>query len=169
MKKYKYFSSLLLCILFISLFPVTAYANSSWVWISETRPYDVLPFVMMVTLLTEALAINRLPKIRQPRKVLCFVVLGNLCSFGAPYLFQYLACVSQKIYTFSQALEHLPVYTVGVGYLIVTLLVETPIVYFSLKKHTDNNRRLLFSILLSNVITTLFTALTERLLCRGLW
>ena len=32
---------------------ITAFANSSWVWISETRPDDLLPFVIAGTLIIE--------------------------------------------------------------------------------------------------------------------
>lgn len=40
------------------LLGVRVYANSSWVWISETRPFDVLPWVAAVTILIEAAAVR---------------------------------------------------------------------------------------------------------------
>jgi len=48
-------SSLLL--LLICFLPITACANSSWVWIAETRPIDILPFVVVGTLVFETMVI----------------------------------------------------------------------------------------------------------------
>lgn len=169
MRKYRSLTSASLCFLLILFFSLPVYANSSWRWISETRPYDVLPFVVIVTLLAETVTIGRWAAIREYGRVFCFVLVGNLCSFAAPYLFQYLVCASEQLYSFSQALEHLPVYIVGAGYLVVTLLVELPIVYFSLRKSAQNKPRLLPAILCINVITTIFTAIVERIFCRGMW
>ena len=53
MKKYKHLSALLLILIFMPVLMLNVYANSSWVWISETRPYDILPFVIVITLVIE--------------------------------------------------------------------------------------------------------------------
>ena len=63
MKKYKLFSMFVISSLCALSFPMLASANSSWVWISETRPYDILPFVVIGTLLIETVAVNLVGKI----------------------------------------------------------------------------------------------------------
>jgi len=52
-------------------------ANSSWHWISKTRPWDVLPFVIIFTLVIEILAIIRFAKIKKLLAVIFTAVLGN--------------------------------------------------------------------------------------------
>ncbi len=143
---------------------LTASANSSWHWISSTRPYDLLPVVIAVTLTVETLALTRIAKVQPFSKVLCIVLLANSVSFAVPYVF-----VDHTPYTFYQALEHVPMYTVGVAYLIMTLLAEIPVVYFTLRKHTDRPKRLLWVTIGANAVTTALAALAERLFCRGSW
>jgi uncharacterized membrane protein (DUF441 family) len=62
-----------------------------------------------------------------------------------------------------------PYYIVRLGYLILTLAVEVPIVWHTLKQHTDSPKKLLNSVVIANVVTTVIVAVTERLLCRGQW
>ena len=52
------------------LFPVNAFADSSWVWISEKRPFDILPWVAMGTILIEWLSIWLIPRTGHAFKVL---------------------------------------------------------------------------------------------------
>ncbi len=52
-------------ILSCALFPAAVFANSSWVWISEKRPYDLLPFVIAGTLIIEIAVIYRIPKMKK--------------------------------------------------------------------------------------------------------
>ena len=140
------------------------YANSSWRWLSETRPYDVLPLAILLTLAVEILGLCVLAKTK-PLKTSLVVILANLLSFAAPYL----CLLGDEIYSFSQALENMPFYTVGIIYLMMTLIIEIPVVYFSLQKETVGGKRLFWTILLTNTATTLITAILERLLCYGRW
>lgn len=153
-------------VLLSAAYPVTAYANSSWHWISRTRPYMLLPAVIVVTLAVEILAVRRMCQKEASGKVVAYVVLGNLLSFAAPYL---LAAIIPEIYTFSQMLEHTPFYTVGFIYLLMTLVIETPLVYGTVQAQSANKRGLLTAILLANVATTGFTAVVERVFCSGSW
>ena len=43
----------------------TAYANSSWHWISSTRPVDILPVVIVTTLLIESVIVIKLSKVKK--------------------------------------------------------------------------------------------------------
>ena len=167
MKKYRVLFATLLSYMYIPMFCVTAFANSSWRWISETRPYDVLPFVVVGTLLIEILGVCLLNKTKAFYKVCFFVSVGNILSFAAPYLF--LRIIPDAIYTYEQMLEHTPFYTVGIAYLLVTLAVEVPTVYYALKKSVQNKKRLLLTVIGANVLTTVFTAIVERVFCAGTW
>lgn len=171
MKKGTIYSVVLACTL---LLPMTAFANSSWHWLTKTRPYDVLPVAIVITLLAEILAINFIPKIKKPLKVFVFVTLGNLLSFAAPYLLWIIDQI--KLFGtdgvsryFTYYTEFQPSYTVGFDYFLITILVEGPIVYFGLKKNASSKKALILTTITVNAVTTAFVAVLERLLCRGAW
>ena len=163
MKRYTGVSAGFIAVWMTCALSLTASANSSWHWISSTRPYDLLPIVIAVTLMVETFAIARLAKVQPFSKVFCMVLLANSVSFAVPYI------GNHTPYTFVQALEHVPMYTVGAAYLVVTLLAEMPVVYLTLRKHTDRPKRLLWVTLGANAVTTVLTALAERLFCHGSW
>lgn len=164
MKPYKGISAGLLAVWTACALALTASANSSWHWISSTRPFDLLPLVMAVTLAIETVALTHIAQVRPTGRVLCIVLLANSLSFAVPYIL-----VDPAPYSYSQLLEHYPVYTVGIAYLIATLLVELPAIWLTLRKNTDRPMRLVLTALGANVVTTLITALAERLFCRGSW
>lgn len=166
MKKYKVLSFLLLAFIFVFICPLNVFANSSWRWISETRPYDVLPFVVILTLVIECLSVCFIAKVKNIPKLIFVVLLANILSFAAPYLFLF---IIPSLYTFEQTLEHTPFYIVGITYLFITLAVEIPTVYFTLKKSSPNPQKLLFTIIGVNVLTTILTAIIERIFCTGSW
>ena len=87
MKKDNLLSTVCLVGILALCFPLVARADSSWVWITETRPYDVLPFVVVGTLLIETLSIWLIPHTRRLSKVFWVVCLGNGLSYAAPYFF----------------------------------------------------------------------------------
>ena len=169
MKKYKLFSMSVISVLGISIFPMLASANSSWVWISETRPYDILPFVIIGTLLIETVAVNLVGKVGNWYKTFFAVLVGNIISFIAPYIGYSNSLYGQIGYTLSQIIDRGPYYTVGAAFLLLTLIVELPIVYFLLKKDADNKKKLALCIVLANIVTTVLVALVERTLCYGRW
>ena len=150
--------------------PGTAWANSSWRWLTQTRPYDVLPFVVAVTLLIEVLAIAFAAGPKAIWRALIAVVAANLLSFAAPYAVEFIGnAVNGAGHTFAEHLEHWPVYTVGLAYLLMTLAVEIPVVYCTLRKQVENRSRLMMAIILANTATTLMVALLERNAARGTW
>ncbi len=137
--KHRSYYILPLAFLFL-LFPATAYANSSWRWISQTRPFDVLPFAVALTLLAEFLFLRFTNRIARPFFLFAAVCLANLASFLLPY-----AIYLNGLYAFEESLEHLPVYIVGLGYLFLTLVAELPVVYCSLRGLVAGKKRLLLS------------------------
>ena len=169
MKKYKLFSMSVISVLGVSAFPMLASANSSWVWISETRPYDILPFVIIGTLLIETVAVNLVGKVDNWYKTFFAVLVGNIISFVVPYIGYSNSLYGQMGYTLSQIIDRGPYYTVGTAFLLLTLIIELPVVYFMLKKDDDSKNKLALCIALANVVTTVLVAVVERTLCYGRW
>lgn len=162
------FMTLTLALIMSFGFSLTAFANSSWVWITATRPYDVLPFVVVFTLVAETWFIAFFCKIESKSRVFVPVLVGNLLSYAMPYIV-YSRSLYGEFYGLKHALDHSPYYTVGTAFLVMTLVAELPVVYLSLKKKAEDKRVLAISIVIINVLTTVAVALVERVLCRGEW
>ena len=160
-------AAVLLCL------PVTVHANSSWHW-GARSPLTVLPWLVLATLLIETLAVWRVNRIRRPWKPFLVVALANLLSFLLPYAF--LGMLPQVFMEhlgfferISYAVASYPYYTVGIAFLLLTLLVEMPVVYFSLRRAVENPKRLLAFIAAANLVSTILAAAAERVFCRGSW
>ena len=153
--------------------PWAALANSSWRWLTKTRPWDILPFVVAVTLLLEILAVWTGLGQKRFFKVAGTVTAANLLSFAAPYAYEWVMTLFDKAhgmsYSFLEHLDHWPVYTVGVVYLLMTLAVEVPVVYRLLHADAKSEKRLLLTIVLANAATTAFAAFMEHMATRGTW
>ena len=146
MKKILILTSFMLCLLC-----TTAYANSSWYWVSQARPYDVLPVAIIVTLFVEIFGIIRFAGTNKIKSILV-ILIGNLASFLTPYLF-----ALNSWYGFENTLNHTPFYNISIGYFIMTLMVEFPVVYFGLQKNCTTRKKLISVIGLTNLTTTAFT------------
>lgn len=73
---------------------------------------------------------------------------------------------------FTHFLTHwkiVPFYTIGVAYLIMTLICEMPLVYNVLKNKTAYKKKLAVTILATNTVTTALAVAAERTLCQGCW
>lgn len=167
MNRYKLITNTVTTSMLIFIFSLTAFANSSWVWISETRPYDVLPFVAIATLIIETAALNGFLKIGNWHRVFTGVLIGNLISFAVPYIGYSNTTPYADYLSLPEILNRGPFYTVGTAFLIMTLAVELPFMYFWLKKDVKNKRLLVLVTVLANVVTTAMVALVERLFCEG--
>mgnify|MGYP001180466595 CR=1 FL=1 len=148
---------------------LTAFANSSWRWISSVRPYTVFPVVIVITLAIECSFIYFFANVKHWGKILLVVGIGNLLSFIAPSLLEWFWGMGQFGIGYLEYLDKLPIYMVSVAYLLLTLLVEVPLVYLFFRKKAESKKRLLLAVLLSNGLTTLFTFVAERLFCHGAW
>ncbi len=176
MKKNKTMFTILVAITLVLLFPITAYANSSWHWVSSSRPLDLFPVVVIITLLLEIISVNYIAKVKDLKRVIPVVSLANLASFVVPYI--WLGVSPRNVYTglddnifnvIKYTVEHTPTFTVSISFLLMTLLVETPIVYLFFKDNVQNKRKLIFNIILINIITTAITFAVERIFCYGEW
>jgi len=158
--------TLIIALILYMLLSTTAYANSSWHWLTKT-PFDILPYTAVLTLLIEYVTIKKLNSIIHPFRLLLIICLANMASFLLPYAT--LLMPSDVGYTFEMSIKYLPIYIVGFGYLFLTLAAEVPIVYISLRNIVTNRKKLLISIITVNVVTTIMVAAIERIFCRGSW
>ena len=113
MKKNLILTPFMLCLLC-----TTAYANSSWHWVSQTRPYDVLPIAIIVTLLVEIIGTIRFAGTNKIKSILV-ILIGNLVSFLTPYLL-----ALNSWYGFENTLNHTPFYNVGIFYFISIVVIN---------------------------------------------
>lgn len=150
------------------LFPAAAYANSSWHWLT-TSPLTLLPFAILFTLLIETCTVVKFAKVAFTKKTFLIICLANLLSFLAPYLERAWRFIPTSGFSLTAAFSKGPYYIIIAGYLILTIIVELPVVYFLLKKDAREKKKLLASILFSNIVTTAFMAVLERLICVGRW
>ena len=162
--------SVAICLLSLTaLLATPVFANSSWRWLSDTRPYDLLPIAIVMTLTIEILVINFLPRVNKLPKTAFWVTLSNLMSFGSTYLVTYLS--SGVVKSFDEMLEYTPVYTIGLWSFLLTAAVEIPLVQWKLSKGFDEKRqcRLLVTLLCVNALTTALVFTLERTLAPGKW
>ena len=61
------------------------FADSSWCWLTDTRPFDILPPVALATIVIEVLAIWLIPNTGKLMKTAVAVILANAASFLLPY------------------------------------------------------------------------------------
>ena len=148
------------------IIPQAVFADSSWCWLTDTRPFDILPPVALATIVIEVLAIWLIPHTGKLMKTAVAVILANAASFLLPYAL----LLNDPVYPkFDDMLNAGPNYIVGAGFVILTLVLEIPIVYNLLKKHSDSKKKLLWSIVGSNIVTTAMVAVIERMVTDGYW
>ena len=140
------------------IIPQAVFADSSWCWLTDTRPFDILPPVALATIVIEVLAIWLIPHTGKLMKTAVAVILANAASFLLPYAL----LLNDPVYPkFDDMLN--------AGFVILTLVLEIPIVYNLLKKHADSKKKLLWSIVGSNIVTTAMVAVIERMVTDGYW
>ena len=153
------------CFVFL-IIPQAVFADSSWCWLTDTRPFDILPPVALATIVIEVLAIWLIPNTGKLMKTAVAVILANAASCLLPYAL----LLNDPVYPkFDDMLNAGPNYIVGAGFVILTLVLEIPIVYNLLKKHVDSKKKLLWSIIGSNIVTTAMVAVIERMVTDGYW
>ena len=163
---------LLWCIVLPGISAITVSANSSWHWVTGS-PMKALPLAVILTLAIETLGILRFGKIRDRLRTFVVVAFANIVSFVAPYIYSASRLLrfygSGWLYPWERAFNNGPNYIIRFAYLLLTLCVEVPLVYFLLKNYSKNKKMFLLSIIIVNVVTTISVAVLERLLCRGKW
>ena len=117
--------SILLIVLLVLCIPKVVYADSSWIWFTTTAPYQLLPFVAVLTIVIEYLMIKNILHIQNKKRVLIAVCISNLVSFMVPYFATY---YQDGVYeTIKQTFESMDFYTINSAYLFLTLIIECPI------------------------------------------
>jgi len=165
MRKYGWMTAVVI----LCLIPTAAFANSSWRWLSETRPYDVLPVVALLTIAIETIAVWLVMQKQHIVRTAVVVVVANLLSFATPYLLMYCEMQIEAIKSFTWLMTEGHYFTVGTAFLLMTLLIEVPVVFCFMRKSAGKKWNLLFTILMVNAVTTLLTAAAERIFCYGQW
>jgi hypothetical protein len=66
-------------------------------------------------------------------------------------------------------LEHSPIYIISGGYLLITLALEVPFICMIISMIVSDGKKLLYSVITVNIITTLLCAIVERIMFRGSW
>lgn len=168
MKREKFGSAALGTAVIMLIMPVLASANSSWHWLTDTRPFDLLPVAAILTIFTEALLLVFKTDKTKMGKVLFFVLAANIASFLLPYTLGF-HFTPHPYDEFTRFLDSAPNYIIGFGYLLLTLATEVPIVYNGLKRNAADKGKFLKWVFIANGITTLMVAIIERAFCRGSW
>lgn len=158
--------NLCIIVLLVLSIPQTVYANSSWMWFTKTAPYELLPFVAALTIAIEYIMILKLLDIRKKNKLLVVVCLANLLSFLLPYGATFYASGYESIMNLFAGMDF---YTINLGYLLLTLLIECPVVYGVIADEVKNNKKCMGIIALSNIVTTVLVIIIERISCKGKW
>lgn len=161
-------SRVLIIAAFISLIPRTVHANSSWIWLTKYRPWDILPPVALATIVIEVLAIWLIPHSGNFTKTALTVILANVVSFVVPYIV-ILEIDFGTYSTINEFMDSYPIYIVGIGYCISTLVLEMPIIYALLCEQVKSRMKLHWTIVVVNIATTMMVAVIERMLARGIW
>lgn len=157
---------LILCITFVG----QVYANSSWRWLTDKKPWHLLPTAIVLTLLIEITMHKHILNIKSV-KVYFAIIVANVCSFLFPYVMICYVNYSQVLYTVKETLNAGPTYMIRFGYLFMTLAIEVPIVKGMIKELIEEeDRKKAFSVtVISNIITTALVFVIERTLCKGIW
>lgn len=95
-------------VLLLVLSSQTVWANSSWVWLTDRQPYQLLPAAAALTVLIETVMIKTCLGIQKTGKVLGVVLAGNLLSFCLPYLFIWLEGREMGFRGFAEIIEKGP-------------------------------------------------------------
>ncbi len=163
MKTGKNIGSALTALAAVLCLTTTASANSSWVWLTDARPGEVLPFTAAATVAIEFCAIYFIGRSKRPWKTLLVVVLANLVSFLGTYLVMKSGNAQTGHGVWDRGCF------VGLLFLIATVAIELPITYYNLNKDVESTRRLLWTAVLVNAATTVMCAVVERIFCEGHW
>ena len=146
-------------------FSQTVYMDSSWVWLTDIRPFDILLPIAAATIAVEVLAIWLIPGTGKLLKTTGVVVVANAASFLLPYFF---LLVTDSWYgSFQDKLDAGSNYIVSVLFLLLTVAVELPIVYLLLRKDSKSRKVLLVTIVAANAVTTAMAAAVEHLITFG--
>jgi len=76
--------SILLIVLLVLCIPKVVYADSSWIWFTTTAPYQLLPFVAVLTIVIEYLMIKNILHIQNKSADRCLYIKSRI-FYGAVF------------------------------------------------------------------------------------
>ena len=162
MKKYNFLSAFLFALLLVFMFPI-AISASSWAWMSDVRPYHLLPLDIGVASTIEILSLLYIAKVTYKSKAVFFTIFANMVSFAAPYVATFLfeddglACLEKNSSYGLLRFAH-------VG---MILIFEWIAVFIPLCDHVESEKRLIWTIFGSNAVSTALVILLESVLAPG--
>lgn len=160
----------LFIIIFMQVLSLSVFANSSWYWITDIHPRALFPIAVIATLLCEFFGVTLICKIKKWWKALFIIIVANLVSFLLPYLFFTICSPYGDFASSIKAFDsNYPSYIIEPFYLFLTLIIEVPIVYFTLNNECTNRKKLLIAVISVNIFTTAMIAIIERIFCVGSW
>ena len=158
---------------------ITISANSSWHWLTKA-PQSILHIVIIATLVIETIIIVFANNIKPQGRFKTFIVIAiaNVFSYVFPYLGAVFSYEGQQFYggmgifeAVDAYVNKMPIYIVGPGLLFFTIIIEIPIIYYSLvsRQQTMNKKRAIASIVVANLVTFLLVFVVERTFFFGSW
>lgn len=160
----------LFIIIFMQILSLNVFADSSWHWITDIHPRVIFPIAVIATLLCEFFGVTLICKIKKWWKVFLIIIVANLASFLFPCLFFVIFSPYGDFASSIKAFDsNYPSYIIEPFYLFLTLIIEVPIVYFTLKNECTNRKKLLITVIAVNIFTTAMIAIIERIFCVGSW
>ncbi len=162
MKKYNFLSSFLVALILIFTFPVVISA-SSWTWMSDVRPYHVLPLTIIVASAVESLSLIFIAKVSRKAKAIFFTTLFNMISFATPYVAMLLFADDGLA-----GLEtNNPYGLLRIAYVGLILFFEWIALFIALGDYVKSEKRLILTIFGSNAVTTVLVIIIENILAPG--
>ena len=164
MKKYNFLSSFLIALLLMFTFPTVISASEySWTWLSDVRPYHLLPLTVAVASTVESLSLIYVAKVTYKSKTVFFTILCNIISFAAPYV---------AIHLFDdEGLASIetsnPYGILRIAYVGAILFFEWIAIFIALGDYVESEKRLLWTIFGSNAVTTVLVIIIENILAPG--
>lgn len=176
MKNLLFMKAAVVLFLLTFFYQTPVFANSSWNWLTDS-PKKFLPYAILLTILIEILAVVIFGRLRRSFsliiKLIVAIIIANVASFLVPYIYR--AIELENFYSegwkkaWDLAFTSGPFYIVLLGYLFLTIIIEVPLMYLFLKKHTSSLRVLLTVIVTANILTTIIVAIMERMMFYGQW
>ena len=128
---------------------------------------------MILTLTIETWGVIYFGKIPKKLRAFIAVAFANIVSFLVPYIYSTFRLSkfygSGWTYAWERSFNNGPNFIIGLYYLFLTLCIEIPLVYFSIRGSCRNKKTLIFTIVIVNIITTIVVAVLERIICQGQW
>lgn len=141
-------------------FTPTVFANSIWTKRMDNYSYmEHFPYIIIGTLIIEILALLAVTGMKKPLKVIGAVVLANAASFLIPEMIINVIMFNGNHFEFFMLFN--TYWVLNVIFIIITIVIELPIIWVILRKDEKNVKALLLTTVAVNIFTTVVTAFID--------